>query len=141
MVVILYVVVALVVGAGIGYAVRRYAAKGRLANAERETEKMLRDARREAENVVKEARLEAKDELHRVRAEVDNEIRERRAELGKSEQRVSQREELTEARALELDRRDQGLRDREAQTAELQDSLKTLQAEQLAEHLQELVIL
>jgi len=130
--VFVYVVVALAVGLGLGYVARRYLAKGRLASAERETEKLLRDARREAETIVKEARLEAKDEVHRVRTEVDSEVRERRAELVKSEQRVTQREELIEARALELDRRDQSMRDREAHTAKLQDELKELHAEQLA---------
>jgi ribonucrease Y len=130
--VIVYVVVALAVGLGIGYAARRYLAKGHLADAERETEKIMRDARREAETILKEARLEAKDEVHRVRAEVDTEVRERRAELVKLEQRVSQREEVVEARGLELDRRDQSVRDREAHTAKLQDELKEVHAEQLA---------
>ena len=59
--VIIYVVVALAAGLGLGYAARRYLAKGHLADAERETEKIMRDARREAETVLKEARLEAKD--------------------------------------------------------------------------------
>ena len=130
--VFVYVVIALAVGLGLGYAARRYLAKGRLASAERETEKLLRDARREAETILKEARLEAKDEVHRVRTEIDSEVRERRAELVKSEQRVTQREELVEARALELDRRDQSMRDREAHTAKLQDELKEIHAEQLA---------
>ena len=85
---------------GLGYVVRRYLAKGQLAGAEREAEKMLRDARREADTIVKEARLEAKEEVHRVRTEVDAEVRERREELGKAEQRVTQREELLEARAV-----------------------------------------
>ena len=130
--VFVYVVIALAAGLGLGYAARRYLAKGRLASAERETEKLLRDARREAETILKEARLEAKDEVHRVRTEIDSEVRERRAELVKSEQRVTQREELVEARALELDRRDQSMRDREAHTAKLQDELKEIHAEQLA---------
>jgi ribonucrease Y len=130
--VFVYVVVALAIGLGLGYAARRYLAKGRLASAEREIEKLLRDARREGETIVKEARLEAKEEVHRVRTEVDSEVRERRAELVRSEQRVTQREEIIEARALELDRRDQSMRDREANTATLQDELKELHAEQLA---------
>ncbi len=69
--VVVYVVVALVAGLALGYAARRYLAKGRLASAEREIEKLLRDARREGETIVKEARLEAKDEIHRVRTEVE----------------------------------------------------------------------
>ena len=129
---VIYVVVALVVGLGLGYIGRRYLAKGQLANAERETEKVLRDARREAETILKEARLEAKEEVHRVRTEIEAEVRERRAELAKSEQWVQQREEVVEARALELDRRDQSVRDRESDVVQLRDRLKELQAEQIA---------
>jgi ribonuclease Y len=128
---ILYIIVALVAGVALGYAARRYLAKGRLANAERETEKILRDARREADTLVKEARLEAKEEIHRVRGEVDAEMRERRSEVAKAEQRVTQREELVEARALELDRRDQSVRDREANAVKLQEELAGMHAEQV----------
>jgi ribonucrease Y len=130
--VIVYVVVALAAGLGLGYAARRYLAKGRLASAEREIEKLLRDGRREAETIVKEARLEAKEEVHRVRTEVDSEVRERRAEIVRSEQRITQREEVIEARALELDRRDQSMRDREVHAAKLQEELTELHTEQLA---------
>jgi len=130
--VIVYVLVALAAGVALGYMARRYFAKGRLANAERETEKLLREARREAETLVKEARLEAKEESHRVRSEVDAEVRERRGELAAAEQRVLQREEVVEARALELDRRDQSVRERETHVAQLQEELKQLHDEQLA---------
>lgn len=130
--VIVYVVVALVAGGVVGYMARRYLAKSRLANAERESERLVRDARREADTLVKEARLEARDELHRARSEADDEIRERRADLAKAEQRVLQREEVAEGRALELDRRDQSVRDREAHTLQLQEELLALHDEQLA---------
>lgn len=130
--VVLYVVLALVVGLVIGYVVRHFMARGRVATAEREAERVVRDARREGEALVKEARLEAKEELHRVRTEVEGELRERRAELAKTEQRVLQREEQADARALELDRREQSVRDRETSTARIQEELSALQAEQMA---------
>jgi ribonuclease Y len=127
-----YIVIALVVGIGVGYVVRRYLATSRLAGAEREAEKLLRDARREAETTLKEARIEAKEEEHRVRAEVEEEVRERRNELTKSEQRVTQREEQLEARAAELDSREQSQHDREANTARLTEELQQAREEQLA---------
>ena len=132
MITVLVAVLALAAGAGLGYLIRRYLASGKLAEAEREAEGLLRDARREAETLLKEAKLEAKEEVHKVRGEVEAELRERRSELASIEQRLLQREEQLEARALEQDRRDQSLRDREATTQKLADELEALRAEAVA---------
>src|SRR5665811_2103085 len=108
MMIAVYIVVGLVglaVGVVAGYLIRRNLAAGKLAGAEREAEKLLRDAKREAETIVKEARLEAKEEVHKVRSEVEAELRGRREEVGKAEQRLLQRDEQVDARAAEQDRR------------------------------------
>jgi ribonuclease Y len=128
---ILVAVLALAAGVGLGYLIRRNLASGKLAGAEREAEKLVRDARREAETLLKEAKLEAKEEVHRVRGEVEAELRDRRTELAGAEQRMVQREEQLEARALEQDRRDQSLRDREANTQKLADELEESRREVL----------
>ena len=63
--------VGLVIGGAAGYLVRRNLASTKMANAEREAEKLLKDARREAENTLKEARLEVmRSELERRAQEV-----------------------------------------------------------------------
>jgi ribonucrease Y len=129
---VLYVVLALAVGVGLGYLIRRYLASSSLANAEREAERVQRDAKREAESVLKEARLEAKEEVHRVRTEVETELRDRRAEVAALEQRMVQREEQLEARAAEQERRDQSLRDREANTERLTEELNAAKDEAVA---------
>ena len=123
MMIAVYIVVGLAVGVAVGYLIRRNLASSKLAGAERDAERTLRDAQREAETVVKEARLEAKEEVHKVRSEVEAELRDRREEVSKAEQRMIQREEQLESRALEQDRRDQSLRDREANTQRLADEL------------------
>jgi ribonuclease Y len=127
-----YVVIALLAGLGAGYAVRHFMARGRVATAEREAERVVRDAEREGEALVKEARLEAKEELHRIRSDVEDELRDRRAEVAKLEQRVGQREEQADARALELDRREQSVGDREANATRIQEEVEALHAEQVA---------
>jgi len=129
---VLYVVLALAAGVGLGYLIRRYLASSSLANAEREAERVLRDARREADTALKEARLEAKEEVHRVRTEVETELRDRRAEVATLEQRMLQREEQLEARAAEQERREQSLRDREAATEALTEELNAARAEAVA---------
>ena len=67
MMIAVYIVVGLAVGVAVGYLIRRNLASSKLAGAERDAERTLRDAQREAETVVKEARLEAKEEVHKVR--------------------------------------------------------------------------
>jgi ribonuclease Y len=128
----LFIVVALAAGVAAGYLVRRYLVDTRLAGAQGEAQRVLRDAQREAETTIKEARLEAKEELHKIRSEVDADLRERRLELKTSEERVAQREEQLERRAAELERRDQQVFEREGQTAALAEQLKAAHAEQTA---------
>jgi ribonucrease Y len=130
--IVVYIVVALVVGVVAGYFSRLVLARGKRVGAEAEAERLLRDAQREADTTLKEARVEAKEELHRVRLEVEEEIRDRRAEVAKAEQRMTQREEQLEVRAADLDRRDQSVRDREANNQRLGDELKVMHAEETA---------
>jgi len=127
----LYIVVGLAVGVVAGYFIRRNLAAGKLAGAEREAETVLRDAKREAETVVKEARLEAKEEVHKVRGEVEAELRDRRDEAAKLEQRLLQRDEQLDSRAAEQDRREQSLRDRDANSQRIADELQGAQGEAL----------
>jgi ribonuclease Y len=130
---VLYVVLALAVGVGLGYLIRRSLASSSLASAEREAERVVRDAKREAETVLKEARLEAKEEVHRVRTEVETELRERRAEVTTLEQRMVQREEQLETRATEQERREQSLHDREATSERLAEELKSAHTQAMVE--------
>jgi len=126
MMIAVYIVVGLAglaVGVVAGYLIRRNLAAGKLAGAEREAERVLRDARREAETVVKEARLEAKEEVHKVRSEVEAELRGRREEVGKAELRLLQRDEQI--------RREQSLRDRDANSQRVADELQIAHDEAL----------
>ena len=112
---VVYVVLALVAGAAVGYFARRYLASGRLAEAERDAERLLRDARREAETTLKEARLEAKEELHKVRGEVESELR---SVATSRQDRAADDPARRAARnpRAEQDRRQQSLYDREETT-------------------------
>jgi ribonucrease Y len=123
MMIAVYVVVGLLIGGAAGYLIRRNLATTKMASAEREAEKLLKDARREAETTLKEARLEAKEEVHKVRGEVESELRDRRDELSKAEARQLQRDEQLDSRAADLERREQSLRDRDANTQKLADEV------------------
>ena len=129
---VLLIAAALAVGIAVGYIIRRSFAGGKMAAAEREAEGLVRDAKREAEALKKEARLEAKEEAHKVRSEGEAELRDRRDEINKVEQRLLQREEQLDTRAIEQDRREQTLSDREGACTQAAEDVKAAHEEAVA---------
>ncbi|MFC0271375.1 ribonuclease Y [Metabacillus herbersteinensis] len=117
---IISILLGLIVGAVVGYFVRKSIAEAKIAGAKSAAEQILEDARRDAEATKKEALLEAKDEIHKLRTEAEQEIRERRNELQKQENRLLQKEE-------NLDRKDESLNKREIVLEKKEDSLNERQ--------------
>ena len=75
------IVLALIVGAGVAYLIFRYAARKKLGSVKEECARLLDSAKSNADTYLKEARLEIKEEQHKMRSELDKESRERRSEL------------------------------------------------------------
>ncbi len=117
---IISILLGLIVGAVVGYFIRKSIAEAKIAGAKNAAEQILEDAKRDAEALKKEALLEAKDEIHKLRTEAEREVRERRNELQKQENRLLQKEE-------NLDRKDESLDKREAQLEKKEDSLNQRQ--------------
>ncbi|UAL54329.1 MULTISPECIES: ribonuclease Y [Metabacillus] len=117
---IISILLGLIVGAVVGYFVRKSIAEAKIAGAKGTAEQILEDAKRDAEATKKEALLEAKDDIHKLRTEAEQEIRERRNELQKQENRLLQKEE-------NLDRKDESLDKRENMLEKKEDSLNERQ--------------
>ncbi|MFD1735891.1 ribonuclease Y [Bacillus salitolerans] len=115
-VLIISTLLATIVGAVVGYFVRKSIAEAKIAGAKNAAEQIVDDAKREADALKKEALLEAKDEIHKLRTEAEQEIRDRRNELQKQENRLLQKEE-------NLDRKDENLDNREAMLEKKEGSL------------------
>jgi ribonuclease Y len=131
-------VIGIVLGVAAGLAVgalvaSRVAIGRRRAAAEQEIERMAADAQRSADAIRREAQVEAKEEALKLRAEVERELADRRAETIKVEERTAAREKDVERTATDLERREQGLADRELHVKELQESLKEAKDTQLRE--------
>ena len=73
------IVLALIVGAGVAYLIFRYAARKKLGSVKEECARLLDSAKSNADTYLKEARLEIKEEQHKMRSELDKESRERRS--------------------------------------------------------------
>jgi ribonuclease Y len=122
--VVVGIVVAVIVGAASTLLVLRLLSGSRLEAARRTRALLLAEARREAESTRREAQIEAREQAVRLRSDIEDEVRERRAQLSKIEQRVLSQDEDSDAKLIEMARREQGIADREIHLKQLQDELK-----------------
>ena len=103
----------------------------RAAAAVRERELLTADAERDAEATRRAAQVEAREQALRLRAEVEQELKDKRTEIAKIEERVVTKEEESDRRLVELERREQGVLDRETHLKQLQEEAKAAKEEQV----------
>ncbi|MCL6585514.1 MAG: ribonuclease Y [Anoxybacillus sp.] len=132
--IIISALLSLVVGAVVGFFVRKSIAEAKIGGAQVAANQILEEAKREADALKKEALLEAKDEIHKLRTEAERDIRDRRSELQKQENRLLQKEE-------NLDRKDEALNKREALLEKKEETLNKRQQhiEEMESKVEELV--
>jgi ribonuclease Y len=106
-------VVALAVGFGVGFLVRKVLGQTQAESAEARAQKVILEAEREAERLTREALVEAKDEIGAIRRDTEEEFRTRREEVKRQEERLSQKDQAAEAKIDELGRRAEELDDRD----------------------------
>jgi len=93
----------------------------------------LAQARREAEALKREAQLAGKEEAVKLRAEIEQDLQGRRAEAIQAQERLRAKEEAVEHRLTELERREQGVADRETHARQLQEDLKAAKDNEVRE--------
>jgi ribonuclease Y len=127
------IAIALVVGGVVGAIAMRAIGASRFDKALRTRQQLLQDAEREAETMRREARIEAREEAVKLRTGIEAEVQERRGQLTRIEERVQAKEEDIAQKGTELERREQGLADREESSKQLHAELKETKQRQLAE--------
>ena len=105
----------------------------RASDAEEKRKRLDSDAERAAAAIRREAEVEAREHALKLRADLEQELKDRRAEIIKIEERVAAKEGGIDQRLTELERREQGLLDRETHLKQLQEESKTAKDEQLRE--------
>ena len=122
----------IVVGACVGFFVRKRVAESKIELAEEASKKVLQRAQKEAETIKKEARLQAKEDLYKSKADFEKETRDRRLELHDLEKRMVQREENLDKKVELIDQKEDNLSRREksfaAKEKEFSSKEKDLQA-------------
>ena len=94
---------------------------------------MLTEAKKEAEALRREAEIEAKEAAVKHRADIERELHGERTEILRDRERLHAREDDAERRLNELERREQGIADRETHVKQLQEEFKDAKDREVAE--------
>jgi len=119
---------AAIVGLVAGYLWRKFWSKQSVDSAENKAEKIINDAR----NKEKEILIAAKDKALKVVDDAKKEETERRHEIKELQQRVEKREALFDQKILDLENKQQRLRDRGNQLDKKEKEIATIKEEQMA---------
>ncbi len=125
---IISILLGLIVGAVVGYLLRRSIAESKISGATNAAEKIIEDAKREADALKKEALLEAKDEIHKLRTDAEKEVRDRRTELQRQENRILQKEENLDRKADSQDKRETLLEKKEDSLNQRQQHIEQMES-------------
>ena len=130
---ILIAILALAVGALIGYIYRKNVGEKAIGSAEQKAKNLILDAENRSENLKKEAILEAKEEAHRVRSEAERDARERRSEIQRSERRLIQKEESLDRKIENMEKKEESITRTEQSIVNKKKDLENVIAKQTEE--------
>ncbi len=126
---IIVAVLALIVGAVVGYFLQRPRVEAVEQAARKEAERLREEARAQAKEIL----LKAKDEAQREREQAEKEIRRMRAELQQEEDRLIRRRNDLDQRVERLEQREQALNKRQSALDRKANELERLEAARIAE--------
>jgi ribonuclease Y len=129
--------VALALGIGIGFLVRKTIAQSQASSAEARAQKVILEAEREAEHLTREALVVAKDEIGGLRREAEEDLRSRREEVKRQEERLAQKEQSIDRKLDDLAKRSEELEDRDGKLQMVRQQLEHA-AEQHRRRLEEI---
>ena len=132
---IILIIVALVVGAVVGFFIggahRKKVAEAAIGSATDEAARIVNNAMTEAEQKKKESILEAKDEIHKLRSETEHDLRERRAEIQRQERRLIQKEESLDKKVEAQEKKEENFAKKVKELEEKEQEVESLKRSQL----------
>ena len=129
---VVLIIVALVVGAAVGFIVRKITSERKLGSAEEQARKILEDAIKNAESAKKESIISAKEEIFQLKKDADADIKERRKEVSRLERRVTQKEETLDAKLEGMEKKENLLQEKLADADRTKEEIKKTLEGQLA---------
>ena len=131
--VILIAVITAILGATVGYMVRKQLAEGKIGSAEAAAKTILEEADKQAQAAKREKIIEAKEEVHKLRKDLEQESRERRAEFQRNERRLVQKEESLDKKTAFMERKEEELKSKEDGIAAIREKAEEALQQQLGE--------
>jgi ribonuclease Y len=123
--------IGILVGALAAFTVLSARASSRVRTAEAERNRVLAEAGREADAIRREVQVDAREQAVQLRSEIEAEVQDRRVQIAKIEERILQKDAEADARLTDVERKEQGLGDREVHAKALQEELREAQKEAL----------
>ena len=102
---IVYALIGIAVGLGVGYYLRQYLTVRQTQGAETKAQELIKKSKNDAQDVLLNAKTEAQKVIDAARKEETD----RRQELTHIQKRLEQREELFDKKILELESKQQGI--------------------------------
>ena len=129
---IILIAAALILGAGVGFIVRKIVSERKLGSATEQARKILEDAIKNAESAKKESIIAAKEEIFQLKKDADVDIKERRKEVSRLERRVTQKEETLDAKLEGLEKKEAKLAEKTAEAERTKEEIRKTLEGQLA---------
>ncbi len=123
---VLTAVVVGVIALAAGFGASQVVTKQRLSDAEKKSEKQIKEAQEKSKDLV----AEAKDEVSKLKDEARRENEVERKELKKTETRVRDREESLDKKLDEIDKRAEKLRSGESELEDLKNEIRKIREKQ-----------
>lgn len=116
---IIFAIVGLVLGAGIGYYLRIIITMGKRGSIELEVKQKLIQAKEEAQNIIEEAQEKAQQK----QKEIEQEEKAQEEKFGKTEERLMKREDLIDKRQTDLDAKTEEVQKKIEQIKEIKEEI------------------
>ncbi|WP_218835261.1 ribonuclease Y [Sedimentibacter hydroxybenzoicus] len=126
-------IICAIIGIVIGFIIRKNISESKIGSAEQEAKRIIDEATKDAETKKKEILVEAKDEAHRMRNEYERENKERRSEIQRSEKRLIKKEEMLDAKSMQVEKKDETLQKKLKEVENKQNNLEAIHQKQLEE--------
>jgi len=123
---LVFAILALVVGGGVGYGANTYITKQKTQDNDKKAKKALEEAKEEAKKQI----LEAKEEALKLAEEAKKEERERRAKIDASEKRVADREALLDSKLDQIEKRTETLNKSEKEIEAIKEEIRAIRTRQ-----------
>lgn len=121
--------VALIVGFGAGYYIKKVMTTRMVEDAQEQTQRMLDEAKQKASDI----EIKAKNQALEIRQAAESEVSRRRNELTREEDRLQKRREELDMRTDRLEKREQALNKRQGQVDKRANEIDKLHSQQVEE--------